>query len=71
MQIKKKKLPRILLQMENSISKIIGIEKPVDDINFQFYLNLIKNYTITWEFFTQIMKDFVNNDLGKLKKLYC
>ena len=55
--------------MENSIDDRKGIEKPGDDVDFQLYLNMIKNGTITWEFFTQIMKDFVNNDLKKLKKL--
>ena len=50
--------------MENSMN-----EKAIAVVNFQLYLNLIKDNTITWEFFTQIMKDFVNNDLEKLKKL--
>ena len=44
------------------MNKNNGNEKPV---NFQLYLDMVKNDTITWEFFTQIMKDFVNNVIWK------
>ena len=54
--------------METPTNKRSDIEN--SDVNFQLYLNMLKNDTITWEVFFQIMKDMINFlDLTKSKKL--
>ena len=54
--------------MKTPTNKCNDIEN--SDVDFQLYLNMIKNDTITWEVFFQIMKDMISFlDLTKSKKL--
>ena len=56
------------LQMETPTNKRSDNEN--SDVNFRLYLNMLKNDTITWEVFFQIMKDMISLlDLIKSKKL--
>ena len=40
-----------------------------EEIDFQYYVDAVKEKTITWEFFTKLMGDLTSNDIEKKNQL--